>query len=308
MTKWITIALAVLGLAIGLGVALTSGKDEPEPPPAAPPSVNPFDSGIAATGIVESSTRNVAVAAPEAGLVTQVAVQVNDPVAAGDLLFVLDNRELESQLAVAEAQVGVAQAQAEYARLENQRIAKAFAADAATPDEKARNDAQAREAESRLAESRAQAQLVRTRIDRRRVTSPVAGRVLKRNLEPGEYTSPASPTPANGDRTAALIVGDLQTLHVRAQINEEDAVNLRANAHALARLRGGGDQRLALTMLRIEPLAVPKTQLTGVNTELIDTRVIEALFRLEPPLPPGVYPGQLVDVYIQTPGGDTTNP
>ena len=55
-------------------------------------------------------------------------------------------------------------------------------------------------------------------------------------------------------------------------------------------------------MLRIEPLALPKTQLTGLKDELVDTRVIEVVFQVEAGDAAGVrpYPGQVVDVFLET--------
>jgi hypothetical protein len=53
-------------------------------------------------------------------------------------------------------------------------------------------------------------------------------------------------------------------------------------------------------MLAIEPLAVPKKQLTGSTQELVDTRVVEVLFAVQPGSPDNIrlYPGQIVDVFI----------
>ncbi len=60
-------------------------------------------------------------------------------------------------------------------------------------------------------------------------------------------------------------------------------------------------------MLRIEPLAIPKANLSGLATELVDTRVVEAVFRVEPTAGnERLYPGQVVDVFIDCgpPNGD----
>jgi len=73
---------------------------------------------IAASGIVEAQTENIAVGAPLPGIVTQVKVRVGQKVQAGDALFCLDDRELRADLKCQEANVHAAQAQ--LARLENQ--------------------------------------------------------------------------------------------------------------------------------------------------------------------------------------------
>lgn len=296
MIKWFTFVLAGLGLAMGIWTVATSGQEDPEPPPAAPPSVNPFASGIAGTGVVEAATRNIEIAAPEQGLVTDVHVQVNDRVNAGAPLFRIDTRELEAQLAVAQAQVKVEEAQAQYESLQLDRVKQVVQRGAGTPEELARQQAVYDAATARLEQARANVQALQTQIARRTMKAPTAGTILKRNIEPGEYIAPGG-----GSRRAAMVLGDIDTLHIRAQIDEVDTPRLRAGAEAVARVRGGFDIQVPLEMLRIEPLAQPKTQLTGESAELVDTRVVEVLFRVEGDLPIPLYPGQLVDVFIDAP-------
>ncbi len=115
MTKWITIALSIAGLALAGYVVATSGQTTQDLPPAAAPTVNPFADGIAASGSVEASTRNLTINAPTAGLVIEVLVEVNDRVAAGQPLFKIDDRELRAQLLRQEA--ALVAAEAEVARL-----------------------------------------------------------------------------------------------------------------------------------------------------------------------------------------------
>ena len=71
---------------------------------------------------------------------------------------------------------------------------------------------------------------------------------------------------------------------------------LRTGAAAQARVRGQKAILVPLTMIRIEPLAQPKVQLSGATTERVDTRVLEVLFRVQGSAT--LYPGQLVDVFI----------
>jgi len=141
-------------------------------------------------------------------------------------------------------------------------------------------------------------------LDRLTVRAPRAGTILRRDIEPGEQsrTDPARPM---------LILGDLSTLHVRAQVDEEDMPLLRAGAMAKARVRGPLSRErgeLDLKMLWIEPLAGPKRQITNASTELVDTRVVEVIFELRPEDQKGVtlYPGQVVDVYIDAPEAHTS--
>src|SRR5260370_21933928 len=49
--------------------------------------------------------------------------------------------------------------------------------------------------------------------------------------------------------------------------------------------------------LRIDPYVVPEHSLTGDNTERVDVRALQVIYRFDPP-PFPVYVGQQVDVFI----------
>lgn len=147
-------------------------------------------------------------------------------------------------------------------------------------------------ARARLAQAHAAVSSIQALLDRRTVRAPIAGTVLKRNVEPGQF-APADP------RAFAIILGDLSRLHLRARVDEEDLQLLRPGSSALARTRGQQPRDLSLTMLRIEPLAQPKTDLTGTTTERIETRVLDVLFLIDNPRDAVLYPGQMLDVFIQ---------
>lgn len=346
MTRTITILLAVLGVMVG-GVAVVVSRSQPKsPPPARTPPVSPFPHAIAAAGLVEAGTRNIAIAPPESGLLTEMLVDVGDHVEAGAPLFRLDARTLEASRLEAEAEAKVAQAQlaaleaqprpervqalraalaAAEARLSNaqldyERLQTVSQAGAASWEElsTARHDFETRRAERDqakaqltleeagtwepdLAVARAQRDAAEARvrsldaqIERLTVRAPIAGQILKRNAEPGEFV--------DGSGAAPLVMGDLSTLRIRARVDEEDTPMLRMGAAAKARLRGRGESLIDLRMVRIEPLAIPKVDLTNMPAERVDTRVVEALFEVVDAGGLILYPGVLVDVFIDASG------
>lgn len=144
-------------------------------------------------------------------------------------------------------------------------------------------------------QAKADIDAVQLLVDRLTVRSPIDGVVLKRQVEPGRF-APADPL------QPAMVVGDMSTINVRAQVDEEELSRLRPGARGAARLRGASTKTLPLKMLRIEPLAAPKVSLTGLNTERVDTRVVEVIFQVESTEGFTLYPGQIVDVYIDAGG------
>ena len=107
-------ALALLGFA-GWYVWTTRPVVGQPPPPIAP-ARNPFADALAAAGVVEARTENIAVGSPTAGVVVEVFVTVDEDVKPGDPLFRLDDRPLRGDLAVKRA--AVSQAKSELVRLE----------------------------------------------------------------------------------------------------------------------------------------------------------------------------------------------
>lgn len=148
-------------------------------------------------------------------------------------------------------------------------------------------------AEANLARSKAEVEALQLLVDRMTVRAPRDGVVLRRQIEPGEYAAadPARP---------ALIIGDLSDLNIRAQVDEEDIGLVTGRGRAIARLRGAIVEEFELRLVRIEPYARPKIDITGANIERIDTRVIEVVFHVAQPPKSPLYPGQAVDVFIET--------
>lgn len=346
MVKWFTILLALAGAGVGLYTVSTASSAPPRVPLAAPPSINPFPRGIAATGVVEGVSRNITIVAPEGGLVTRVFVEPGQSVKAGDPLFELDLRPLQAEMV--KAQSAVELAQANLAKVEAQprsetippleasvrsaeaelndwkdqyeSLNTAMAGDGASRNELQRRVFQIQGAEARLAlaqsnlkltragawepdkviaraeltQARASMESIQLLLDRRTVRSPIDATVLKRDIEPGQW-APAS------SESSAITIADLSHTRVRARIDEEDLPKLRDGAKGEARVRGDFALTIPLAMVRIEPLAIPKTQLSGATNERVDTRVVEVIFEVQGSPKVTLFPGQLVDVFIDVP-------
>jgi len=138
----------------------------------------------------------------------------------------------------------------------------------------------------------------RHRVVAPKVTSPsgdsVEFDVLQVDIRPGEYVStPSSQT--------LMILGDSAERHVRVDIDEHDIPRYSQRAKAYGRVRGDGGTRYPLSFVRIEPFVIPKKSLTGDATERVDTRVLQALYRINGPAPiPFI--GQQMDVFIEAMG------
>ena len=95
-------ALPLLALVGVAGVLLVWWRDRAEPTklkPVIEPAQAPFESYVAASGLVEAPTKNLAVATSVPGIVKQVYVKAGQQVRAGEPLFQIDDAIKRAELA-----------------------------------------------------------------------------------------------------------------------------------------------------------------------------------------------------------------
>lgn len=154
-------------------------------------------------------------------------------------------------------------------------------------------------ATSDVAEADAGVRAALVDIDRLSITAPRDAQVLRVNVRAGEYA------PTERLDEPLVILGVVRPLHVRVDVDEADAWRTKAGAKAEAALRGRATIRAPLTFVRFEPYVLPKKSLTGNPGERTDTRVLQAIYALDPAAMP-VYVGQQVDVFIDAKSGEVT--
>jgi HlyD family secretion protein len=317
LPKYTLPVLAAAGFLFGVYSVVSGNQPEPVAQAVIEPAQAPFRSFIAGAGIIEAKSRNIAIGTPLPGIVKTLAVRVGDRIKAGAVLFTLDDRETLAELAIrradlARAKAGVAEAEASLTDARTLlRLAEAVTDRRAISTEeldRRRNAvliAQARRDSAAAQVNQAEAQLgaAQTTLDRLTVKAPVEGEVLQVNLRPGEFAQ-AGPL-----STPLLVMGNLDQLHVRVDIDENDAWRYRPEGKAVAYLRGNRKFSAPLTLAYVEPYVVPKRSLTGDSTERVDTRVLQALYSFDRGQLPA-YVGQQLDVFIEASdyGGDKGGP
>jgi multidrug resistance efflux pump len=142
----------------------------------------------------------------------------------------------------------------------------------------------------------AQVHQVETEVERLSVKALVDGQVLQVNVRPGEFVgAPAS--------QALIVLGNVDQLHVRVDIDEHDIPRFQPGSAAKATLRGDPQEAYTLHFVRIEPYVVPKKSLTGDNTERVDTRVLQVIYSIDT-RGRRLFVGQQLDVFIDSSGGN----
>jgi HlyD family secretion protein len=304
--KYTLPVLAVAGFLFAAYTVVSSNKPTPIAPAVAPPASAPFKSFIAGSGIVEAKSRNIAIGTPLSEIVKTVAVKVGDKVKAGTPLFYLDDRDTRAELAVkladlAKARAGVSEAHASLKDAQSLNDLAEAVTDrrAISSEELLRrhnavliNTAKLDSTKALVQQAEAALATTQTTLARLVVQAPVDGEVLQVNIRPGEFAQ------AGALSTPLLLLGNMDQLHVRVDIDENDAWRFDKNSKAVAYLRGNRDFKTDLVPAYVEPYVVPKQSLTGDSTEQVDTRVLQALYSFDRNQLP-VYVGQQMDVFIE---------
>jgi len=302
-------ALAVISLIIAAWNIVSSQPDRGTIAPARQPprAVGELATvpRVAGAGIVEPASEVINIGSALSGLVTEVLVKPGDKVPAGAVLFRVDDRAAQANLAQAKAAIGEARAAiAEAAtaqRTARQQLAlyRSLADPAAVSraeviraeGEEAAATSRLALARARLAAAEAAAAAARTEIERLTVRAPIAGEILAVNIRPGEFVATQG-----GSGQPFIQMGQTDPLHVRIDIDENQIFRIKLGAPAVVSPRGAAELRVKATFVRAEPQVVPKRSLTNSAAERVDVRVLQLIYAL--PKTDAFRVGQQVDAFI----------
>ncbi len=198
---------------------------------------------VSATGNLQP-TNQVEVGSEQSGLITQVFVDNNDRVTAGQPLARLDTARLQDTivqaqagLASAQAQVATAQASAAQARanlarqeevfrISGGRVPSETELDAARAENR-RAVAGVRAAEASVSQARAQLSSAQTNLSKATIYSPVNGVVLSRQIDPGQTVAASFQAPV-----LFTIAEDLSAMKLEVRVDEADVGEVRDGQRA----------------------------------------------------------------------------
>lgn len=284
--------IALMGSAVAAVYIWDVMTPRPAPAHFVEPAANPYQHAVAASGIIEAQDRNVSIGAPASGLVENIFFNVSDHVKKGDILFTIDSRDLRASLEVQKANVKVSEATLEKLKDQLQRLESVKDVRAISTDEIKTKQHEVQVAEADYNAAQAHLKEIQILIGRLSVEAPKDGVIIQNNLRVGEYFN------ANGS-VPAMVLGTLDKLQIRADIDEQNASNLIIGAKATAFPHNNTTLAIPLTFSYVEPFVIPKKSLTGASTERVDTRVLQVIYTFERPKNFNVYVGQQVDVFIE---------
>lgn len=305
--------LAIVGIILAAFYIFSDLPDrqtsEPEQQPAKATGELADSARVAGAGIVEPASEIINIGSALSGLVTDLRVAPGDRVEKGQVLFKVDDRAVrarlsESSAAITEARAAIGEAQTARATAQQQLALYEGLSDpaAVSRSEVIRAEGEAAAAVSRLSVARArlgaaqaQAASARTELERLNVRAPIAGEILAVNIRPGEFVA----TQGGGNALPFIQMGETNPLHVRIDIDENEAVRVELGAPAIVSPRGAAQIQVEASFVRAEPQVVPKRSLTNSAAERVDVRVLQLIYALPQTAQSDAFRvGQQVDAFI----------
>jgi RND family efflux transporter MFP subunit len=257
--------VAGTGAALGAGCGERIGPDPPGGTGAAPPAAG----GIASVERVEgpavewasgavASARRTAVAARVLARIEEVRVRAASEVSEGEVLVVLDARDLQARVQKVQEALRGGRARQELAAREEERTAKLIREGVATEQRLDQVTSELRMANAEVDRLEQSLEEARTALSHTTIRAPVPGRVIDRLAEPGDTAVPGEPL---------LRIYDPSVLRVEVPVRESLAITLREGAAIRVEVPSLG-RSFDGAIDEIVPFAEP-----GARTLLVKVRV-----------------------------------
>ncbi len=212
-----------------------------------------------AAGVIEPIT-TVEVKSKASGEIVQVAVETGDAVRPGQLLVRVDPRGPRLALTQAEADLEVAQAQLTNARSQLRRAEELYASQAITEQEYEAARLQAANANASLVRADRALEDAKIAFEDTDVRAPISGIIIQRGVEVGTVITSA--TREVGGGTVLLQMANLDTVQVRALVDETDIGKIESGMDVTITVDAFPQQPFRGTVLKIEPQAQVQQNVT----------------------------------------------
>ncbi len=275
---------------------------------------------ISGSGIVEPASGNIMISSPLNRIVEKINTSVTDEVNKGDILFQLYNEDLKALLKIKQKKYEESLANLDKLKAFPQREDFIIAQEnlnrnqallnqsfiehcltkkmARTKEEKCISLYKYQQIEAEFLQAQAQWDKVRwgtwqpdleiaklvveqakadveateAEIEQTYIKSPIKGTVLQVKIHEGELLDPSK---------TAVIVGNIEELNIRVQIDQLNEKRFRSENLAVAFKQGNSRIEIPLKFLYVEPIMVQKKYLVSELHERVDTQVFEIVYRIE---------------------------
>lgn len=270
MKKWIVILILIGGAAYGYPrwqAWKTSSKpvDAAARPTTALVETRDIQFAVSAAGEI-GPAEQVSVRPEVNGKVSQLPVDLGDTVKKGDLLFTLDDRDLQiekesSQKEIERASLQLIQAERNYNRsvklFEEKLVSQELFEDTKTQFDLCKNA---------LERSKKSLDLLNDRLRKTRVEAPFDCTVLTRPISIGQAVSGSG---GFNSGTEVLTIADLRTMIINAHINQADVTRLKPEQEVDVTVEAVAGLKVLGKVERVAPQAMIKNNVKGFAVRIL---------------------------------------
>jgi HlyD family secretion protein len=245
-----------------LAVAVSAACHKAPPPPvyeAVPVSTRDIVVSASASGAIEPIT-TIEVKSKASGEIVDVAVETGDLVQPGQLLVRVDPRVPRNALTQAQADLDVAKAQLENAQSQLRRSEELYKTQSITEQEWESAKLQAANAKAQLVRAERSLEDAKIAFEDTDVRAPSSGMVIKRTVEKGTVISSATSNVSGG--TVLLTMANLDTVQVRALVDETDIGKIQAGMPVTITVDAFPNRPFEGVVLKVEPQATTTQNVT----------------------------------------------
>lgn len=212
-----------------------------------------------ATGTVEP-VRKVEVKSKASGEIVRLHADIGDVVQRGTLLAEIDPRDVRNRYNQAEADLAVSRAQLEISEAQLARQRSLLEANVITQAEFENATLSFANAQAGLVRAQTNFDLAELQLADVRITAPMDGTIIQKNVEEGAVIQSASSNVSGG--TALFVMADLGEMQVRTLVDETDMGELKAGLEAVIRVEAYADRTFQGVVDKIEPQATVEQNVT----------------------------------------------
>lgn len=214
---------------------------------------------VAAAGAVEP-VRTVEVKSKASGEIIEMHVETGDLVRAGQLLARIDPRVQRNTLSQAQANLDVARARLQNAEAQKKRADELFARQSIAETEHESTNLAWATARAEVVGAETALENARDQMEDTSVKAPIAGTILQKSAELGTVIS--SPTKDVGGGSVLLRMANLDTMQIRALVDETDIGKVQPGPEARVRVDAYPNRTFRGHVIKIEPQAVVQQNVT----------------------------------------------
>lgn len=251
------------GIVLALAGLAACGKPQANPMyEAVPVERRTLVVSASASGAIEP-VLTVDVKSKASGEIIGMNVQTGDDVKADQLLASIDPRIPRNNLAQAQANLEVARAQLANATAQLARSDTLLKAQAITQTEYDTAKLGYANANAAVVRARSDLENARDRMNDTKLRAPLAGTIIAKNVELGTVIS--SPTTDVGGGTVLFKMANLDTVQIRALVDETDIGKVQAGLQTTITVDAYPNRPFEGVVLKVEPQATVQQNVTMFN-------------------------------------------